>query len=155
MTDAEHLEGCPLCGREVHTDEPPGGWVYRDRWWSLGMLPGVEVPGWLVLQARRHVEALWEIEDAGVAALGLVLSHASRALSDTLGAERVYLTAFGEGISHWHMLLAARPGDTQPDSRGAKLILAHADFVDADTATEVAGAVRTSLSRALPARAVT
>lgn len=141
------VDGCPLCDREnsiAAVDD--GGWVYRDQWWSVGVLPGVEVPGWLVIQSRTHVIPVWEIDPDGQAVLGPLASRAAEAISAATGAGRVYMTAFGEAMEHWHMLLAARPEGLPPEGRGPGLIAAHQPHVDRERAAEVAAQVRAALA---------
>jgi diadenosine tetraphosphate (Ap4A) HIT family hydrolase len=115
--------------------------VYRDAWWSVGVIDGVEVPGWLIVQSRAHVEALWEVDPAGTASLGLLLAAASQALHSLLGVERVYLNAFGESIQHWHILVAAVPEAVEPAPRGPALLIDHQHLVDVDGAARVAADV--------------
>jgi diadenosine tetraphosphate (Ap4A) HIT family hydrolase len=144
--DPHRVPDCRLCALEVATEEPLGGWVYRDQHWSLGVLPGLEVPGWLVLQSRPHVETLWDVVKEGTDALGTLLARTSREIQRELGSEHVYLIAFGETMAHWHMLIAATPGGLVPDLRGANLLANFQDFLDPDAAVRIAGVVRAGLA---------
>jgi diadenosine tetraphosphate (Ap4A) HIT family hydrolase len=144
--DSPRVADCPLCGLETASEEPPGGWVYRDEHWSLGALPGLEVPGWLILQSRRHVETLWDVAKEGANTLGSLLARTSHEIHRALEPEHVYLLAVGETMAHWHMLIAATPEGLAPELRGAHLLANAKNFLDADTAVRVAGGVRDGLA---------
>ena len=144
--DSGRVSDCRLCGLETATEEPPGGWVYRDEHWSLGVLPGLEVPGWLIVQSRPHVETLWDVAKEGTDTLGTLLAMTSREIERELGAEHIYLLAFGETMAHWHMLIAATPEGLTPDLRGAHLLANSRNFLDVEAAVRIAGVVRDGLA---------
>jgi len=146
MTEHTPTADCRLCAREDEGYEPPGGWVWRDKYWSVGILEGLEVPGWLLVQSRPHVERLWDVDDGGPASLGPVLAATSEAVHQELGAERVYLISFNEGMTHWHMVIQARPDGVTEEAKGPNLLRRASDFIDTEAAARVAAAVRERLS---------
>lgn len=140
-------EGCLLCDRLRSAEPPPGGWLLRDEHWAAGVMPGAEVPGWVVLQPVRHVERVWDLELEALAALGPVVARLSEAIAGARGAAKVYLGAFGERIPHWHLILAPPPEDLPPSRRGPTLLADFGDLVDRPEAEAAATLVGDLLDR--------
>lgn len=107
-----------------------------------GVMPGVEVPGWAVLQSRVHVEHLWELSPEALRALGPTLARLASGLATARSAPRVYVAAFGERIPHWHAIVAAVPAGIPGERRGPGLLADFGDLVDLGEAAVVAEAVR-------------
>jgi diadenosine tetraphosphate (Ap4A) HIT family hydrolase len=81
-----------------------GPWVLRHH-----PLPA-PLPGWLLLDSRRHVGGPVDFDDVECAALGPMLRRSSALVRDLTGCERVYAIAFGEGARHFHLHLIPRHG---------------------------------------------
>ncbi len=66
--------------------------------------------GWLVVCARRHVQALDELSLAEAASLGPLLTVATSALRAVVGCERTYVVLFAEkpGFHHVHLHVVPR-----------------------------------------------
>lgn len=137
--------GCVLCERLAAAQEPLGGWLLRDEQWAAGVMPGAEVPGWVVLQPARHVERVWDLEPQALAGLGPVVARLSEAIAGVCGAARVYLGAFGERIPHWHLIVAPPPADLAAERRGPALLAGFGDLVDRAAAERTAALVRARL----------
>lgn len=96
-----------------------GGWrVAHDLHSSL--------PGWLVLVPLRHVTRLDELDDGEAAALGPLLTDATRALIEATGCAKTYVMEFGEraGFEHLHFHLVPRMANI-PDSRKGPAIFGY------------------------------
>lgn len=68
------------------------------------------LPGWLLLDARRHLGGPADFNPAEATAFGGALQRASTLVRQLTGCERVYALAFGEGARHLHMHLVPRWG---------------------------------------------
>lgn len=127
--------GCDLCDL-THTPGPPdvlGGRIHETAAWSVGTIPALPAPDAVVIQSRRHVCGLWNMDSFESATLGPLLSLVSRALRELSAAERVYAFTMGEAFEHLHIALVPRVGDTLDGARGVELIRQKLTAVD-DTA---------------------
>lgn len=140
-------EECVLCRRLHAAEPPPGGWLLRDERWAAAVMPGAEVPGWVVLQPVRHVERIWELEPQALADLGPVVARLSEAISGARDGAKVYLGAFGERIPHWHLIVAPPPEGLAPSRRGPGLLADFGDLVDRAAAERTAALVADRLQR--------
>lgn len=136
---------CDLCSREL-ADGPPGGWVYQDDLWSVGISPGFEVPGWVACQVRRHTVGTTSLTEEERTALGPILARLTDAISAVTGSEKVYFVAYGETYPHWHYLMMAVPDDVDPGHKGPNLMPAKDNYVDLERSLEVAAELRSALS---------
>jgi diadenosine tetraphosphate (Ap4A) HIT family hydrolase len=68
----------------------------------------VLLPGFLIVKPKRHVESIGELTVDEASSLGPLLTRAVAAVSGALGAERVYVTSFGEVFRHVHWYIVPR-----------------------------------------------
>jgi diadenosine tetraphosphate (Ap4A) HIT family hydrolase len=66
------------------------------------------LPGWLLLDSRRHLGGPADFNPEEAAAWGVAVQHASALVRELTGCDRVYAIAFGEGASHLHLHLIPR-----------------------------------------------
>ncbi len=137
--------GCGLCALEAGGG-PAGGWVYQDQNWSVGVSDGMEVPGWLTGQIRRHAIGTAALNGAEQGSLGPLLTRLTAAITKVTGAEKVYIVAFGEAFPHWHFLLMARGANVERTHRGAALMLHRERYIDRAAAMAAADQVRRELA---------
>jgi hypothetical protein len=132
---------CAIC--DVHErGEPLGGWLLDDDLWSVWVLDGFEVPGWLTVGLRRHGVGMMSMDGAEAASFGGVLSRVSAAMTAFTGAERVYVVGLGELHPHWHVTLAARGAGVPPESRGLRLFDRRDELIDPAESVRIAHGVR-------------
>lgn len=136
---------CEICARETAEVEPVGGWVLRTDRWSACVAPGFEAPGWLFLQTLRHSEGPMGMDTEEAGELGINIAHLSGAIQAVTGAEKVYVIAYGERFSHFHLCLFPRMPFAPPELRGAGLFTRVDDLVDVGGAAKVATSVREAL----------
>ncbi|MFM7265213.1 MAG: HIT family protein [Cyanobium sp.] len=106
------------CGVCHHHSDPEQRQLYeigRDDLWLLRHHPDpAPLPGWLLLDALRHLGGSLDFTAREAVAWGPVLQQASRLVQQLTGCDRVYAIAFGEGARHLHLHLiprfAAEPG---------------------------------------------
>jgi diadenosine tetraphosphate (Ap4A) HIT family hydrolase len=137
---AQH--GCEFCAED---DAAGRDVVASTDLFHLGMTPSHDVPGWLILWLRRHVESAAQLSDDEAAELGRQITRVSRALQQVVDAEKIYVVSLGENHPHFHVLLAARTA-AMADSRGPGLLADFEAFRDRRGALIVAGRVQTVLS---------
>jgi hypothetical protein len=94
---------CGTCGR------PDDAYVWVDEHWRVaaGEYP-TGVPVQLFLQTREHVD-LDALDDDRAAELGRLLVRLDRAIQSIGGIGRVHVNRWGDGASHFHLWLFARP----------------------------------------------
>ena len=146
MKDPDLEADCHLCDLEAGKG-PQGGWVFQDESWSVGIADGMEVPGWLTGQIRRHAVGTAALNAAEQASLGPLLGRLTGAITEVTGAEKVYVVAFGEAFPHWHFLLMARTSEVDVAHRGAALMLHRAQYLDQEAAVLAAGQIRNAMAR--------
>jgi diadenosine tetraphosphate (Ap4A) HIT family hydrolase len=105
--------------------------------WALGVLPGYDLPGWFVLQSRRHVAALSELDADALSQLGACLASAVDAVAASVPCDKVYLYRFGETHEHWHVLLCAKPADAAREHTAAMLVVHRETYRDDAAAARV------------------
>jgi hypothetical protein len=125
--------------------EPANGWTYQNESFVAGTLPGLEIPGWVVLALRRHAVGPAPMTPQECVDLGVAIGFLLTAVASTTDAERVYLQAYGEQESHWHLLFSARGPEIPPEHRHVQFFLHRQEYIDPAAALETLDRVRESL----------
>jgi diadenosine tetraphosphate (Ap4A) HIT family hydrolase len=107
--------GCFVCEKHRIGDRAEGGVLLEDRLMYVGHVHTLAGPtayrGHLVVEPRRHVAAIGDLDDAEASALGRTCNRVARVLMDAAGAEHVYMYTVGDEVSHLHVHLVPRyPG---------------------------------------------
>lgn len=100
------MTDCLSCRRISERDRgeaPVWDSVYRSQFWDLAHAYNTSYLGWLVLIARRHIEALDELTAAEAAELGSLLREVSLALKRRTGCQKTYIMQFAESRDHPHV----------------------------------------------------
>jgi diadenosine tetraphosphate (Ap4A) HIT family hydrolase len=108
---------CMICDKHNGAFQPPGGALFQDEWVYASHAHLAENQenvylGWLVVETRRHIPGLAELNDREAQALGLLVARLSRLLKVLQDAEHVYLFVLGHGVPHLHLHLLPRYPDT-------------------------------------------
>lgn len=135
---------CPICDlvTGVH-----GAVILEDGLWSAGILPGLEVPGWIVLAQHRHAVGPASMEEVEAAELGPLLQRLSAAIEEVTEAERVYVVAYGENAPHWHLLLTPRGPDVPPEHRHNAMWNHRDEYLEPERAQEVGREIQRRLAK--------
>jgi diadenosine tetraphosphate (Ap4A) HIT family hydrolase len=105
--------------------------LWEDRLWRLSAVPHGPIAGFAHLETRRHISFVTDLDGDEAGTLGSVLAAAARLLRDAAGAEKTYVSIFGDHVPHLHLNLAPhREGDAL---RGGPGLLVP-DAVDLDPA---------------------
>ena len=109
---------CQLTRRRDRGEAPLWDSILRTEFWDLVHSYNTSLPGWLVLVARRHMEAIDELTDEEAAELGLLLRRASAALRAITGCAKTYVIQFAEAAEHPHVHFHVVPRMAdQPEER--------------------------------------
>lgn len=100
---------CPICALHGSTASRARYEIARGPHWLLRHHPDpAPLPGWLLLDARRHLEGPLAFRPEEASGWGGAVQAASRLVQQLTGCERVYAIAFGEGAQHLHLHLIPR-----------------------------------------------
>ena len=138
---------CQICQWE--RQPPLQGWVLQNRHWSVGVYPARQVPGWVVMQLRRHATSVADMTADELTSMGPTLAMVTRAIQSQTDAERVYFVSFGENHHHVHVLLIPRGPSIPIEHRSSALHVHFAEYVDSKAAAETAGRLKASLASML------
>ncbi|HEY0813154.1 MAG TPA: hypothetical protein VGE11_07715 [Pseudonocardia sp.] len=141
---------CLICATE---DAPEDAVVFRDDLWAAEIVPGYEVPGWVILRARRHAELLTGLDTPELTTLGLRARDLTAAMTEVTGAPTTYMLGFGENYRHFHLLFIARGQDIPVDRRGGEILKLRTEQVDRAAALGLVPALRSAYARVAGAKA--
>jgi diadenosine tetraphosphate (Ap4A) HIT family hydrolase len=103
------MPGCGVC--QLHGDDTARQRyeISRSPLWILRHHPDpAPLPGWLLLDTRRHLAGAIAFTTEEAAAWGGAVQQASQLVQTLTGCDRVYAIAFGEGARHLHLHLIPR-----------------------------------------------
>jgi diadenosine tetraphosphate (Ap4A) HIT family hydrolase len=113
MKSETYDQTCGIC-RSNGLDDA----LFENRLWVIRRLPaGLGVPGWLMLNSRRHVPGIAHFDDEEAANFGPALRHFERVLEEVTGALRIYTAAMGESFPHFHAHLVPRYAEMPNDAK--------------------------------------
>jgi diadenosine tetraphosphate (Ap4A) HIT family hydrolase len=111
---------CELIARRNAGVAPLWDCIHRTAYWDIVHSYNTALPGWLVLVARRHLEAVDELTNQEAIELGLLLQRVSLALKEITGCRKTYVIQFAEMAEHPHVHfhVVPRMPDQPEDRRG-------------------------------------
>lgn len=139
---------CELVARRDAGLAPLWDNIHRTPFWDVVHNYNTSLPGWIVLVARRHIEAVDELTEEEAVELGLFLQKVSVALKEVVGCAKTYVMQFAEsaGHTHVHFHVVPRMAD-QPEERRATKIFGYLGVSEEERVSEarmneIAGQVR-------------
>ena len=100
--------------------------IHRTLFWDVVHSYNTALPGWLVLVARRHIDAIDQTTEAEAGELGLLLRQVSLALKEVTGCVKTYVIQFAEAAEHPHVHFHVVPRMAdQPEHRRSTLIFGY------------------------------
>ncbi|MCP4360836.1 MAG: HIT family protein [Chloroflexi bacterium] len=100
--------------------------IYRTEFWDVVHSYNSALPGWLVLVARRHIEAIDELMENEAAELGILMQQVSAALKEVTGCIKTYVLQFAEHPDHPHVHFHIVPRmANQPQNRCSAQVLGY------------------------------
>lgn len=109
------MEECLFCRIQKGLIPLAGGPIYEDELIYAHHFHTDEWPaylGHLLVETKRHTSDFADLTANESQAIGLLLTRLSNALKACAGAEKVYVTFYGEVTPHLHVHLTARYSDT-------------------------------------------
>ncbi|MFZ6029724.1 MAG: HIT family protein [Chloroflexota bacterium] len=97
--------------------------IYRTKYWDIAHCNATTIPGWLVLVARRHIEAIDQLTNEEALELGVLLHRMSIALKEVVRCTKTYVVQFAEaeGHNHVHFHVIPRMIDQPEERKGPKV----------------------------------
>lgn len=108
-------ENCFICNKHHGTILTSGATIYEDDYVYVGHIDNNGNPnylGHLMIDLKRHVPTLAEMNPDEARAFGVIMARLSRALKEIENAEHVYALVSGNSVPHLHMHLVARYPNT-------------------------------------------
>ena len=132
-----HCKTCDLVEWRDRGEAPPWDRILRAPSWDVVHSYNTALPGWLVLVARRHVEAVDELTDDEAIELGLLLRRVSLALRQVTGCIKTYVIQFAEHPDHRHVHFHIVPRmEDQPEDRRSVRVFAYLGVPPEERVTE-------------------
>ncbi len=117
VVQKEDLAECLFCRRMEEQSLLKERLIYEDEYFHAShhvAEKGPSLLGVVLIQSKRHVNDLSELEDSEAKDLGPLVKGISKALKATMGASWTYCYSFLEGVRHVHVFVTARyPGVPQ------------------------------------------
>ena len=106
---AKACDSCAICRLHADPSMAAALEIARSDHWLLRHHPlPAPLPGWLLLDARRHLAGPLAFSDQEAASWGVAVRAVSQLVQELSGCDRVYAMAFGEGAPHLHLHLIPR-----------------------------------------------
>lgn len=100
---------CAICAQNNGQTAVPDGFLYEDRLWLLKHVPRDRgVPGWLLMQSRRHLAGIHEFNEEEAHDFGPFMKRLQTILLEVSGAKRIYIASMNESVPHFHCHLVPR-----------------------------------------------
>ncbi|MBI5566126.1 MAG: HIT family protein [Chloroflexi bacterium] len=151
LTPPKHCRTCELIARRDTGTAPMWDNILRTPFWDVVHSYNTSLPGWLVLVARRHIEAIDALTEDEAVELGQLLRRVSIALREVTGCVKTYVIQFAEQAEHPHVHfhLVPRMADQPEDRRGGQVFgylgVAEKDRVPEETLTALAAQIQSIL----------
>lgn len=147
---------CILLAARDTGERPLWDAIYRTRFWDVVHSYNTALPGWTVLVARRHIEAIADLSPEESVELGRLITATSQALHDVTRCLKTYIIQFAEAAEHphVHVHVVPRMADQPLDRAGPKIFgylgVPESQRVPEQTMNQIAQAMRAALSKCYP-----
>ncbi len=116
MISQENCLGCQVASGMI------SDFVYADELWTVNhMLISPPILGWLILQPRRHIEALHEMTIDEQRRMVQLMAHVDSTLRSILAPSKVYVCLFAESAQCPHIHFHIIPRATEVEVRGPEI----------------------------------
>lgn len=112
---------CFICQKHKEEIQTVGVKVFEDNYLYVGHIDKakeVNYLGHIMIDLKRHVATLSEMNPAEAKAFGVMMVRISKALMESEKAEHVYALVSGNSVPHLHMHLVARYPNTPEEFWG-------------------------------------
>src|SRR5436305_2704295 len=114
---------CYSCREHAGVRISPGPTLYAGKYWLVEHAYPTSYKGWLVIVARRHVEALHDLNKEEFIELADIQYKLTRAMRQDFQIQKEYMACFSEAehFQHIHVHVIPRPYDLPSDALGPKV----------------------------------
>jgi len=117
---------CIICGKHKRDNPSVGGSIYEDDYVYLSHYPldetGQAHLGHLILEPKRHITGMEELNEQEQLSLIKTLTNAHHALKKVVNVDRIYTFSIGEQARHLHFHLIPRYDSTPKEFYGTRLM---------------------------------
>ncbi len=123
MNNGRVCHSCERLAQRDAGDAPFWDNIFRSQYWDVVHSYNTSLPGWLVIIARRHIEAIDELTEDEALELGVLIRNASVALKSVTHCAKTYVIQFAEAVDHPHVHfhVVPRMADLPANRRGRKI----------------------------------
>lgn len=123
-TNTAECHTCELTAQRDAGLAPLWANIFRGEFWDVVHSYNSALPGWLVLIARRHIEAIDELSEDEAVELGRLLREVSITLKEVTDCRKTYVMQFAEHPRHPHVHfhVVPRSAGLPDDRRGPRVI---------------------------------
>ncbi len=125
---------CELTTRRDAGLSPLWDSIYRTAYWDVVHSYNTSLLGWLVLIARRHMNAIDEMTDDEAVEVGKLIRQVSIALKQVTGCSKTYVIQFAEAAGHSHVHFHVVP--RMAEDRKGPLIFGYLGVAEAERVSE-------------------
>ena len=119
------MQDCMICQKHKNILESTGEVISEKGGWVLTHFPIVDgqkaTKGYLLLETRRHIENLTDMNAHEAAALGELICEGSQLMRFRMNAEHVYVFRINDKVPHLHFHLVPRYANTPKEFWGFKI----------------------------------
>lgn len=101
-----HDAQCPICKRQEDNSSPDI--ILETKSFVVRHSRETNIPGYLVIEANRHILDLTEATDEEANGYGSLLKQVMSLIRKLTGAERIYTFSLGEAVPHFHVHVIPR-----------------------------------------------
>jgi len=116
---------CFICRKHKNLETFTGIAIAESQGWILTHFPFIEsekaTKGHLILETKRHITDLTELNDHEAAELGSLMRRGVQQIKSKLGAEHVYIFRINDKVPHLHIHLIPRYPGTPKEYLGFKI----------------------------------
>ncbi|MBS4207344.1 HIT family protein [Bacillus sp. FJAT-50079] len=115
------MADCFICNKHAGAIQTSAVIIYEDEYVYVGHIDRNGNPNYLghiMIDLKRHVPTLGDMNRAEATAFGLMIARVSKALMESEKAEHVYSYVLGDAVPHLHMHLVPRYPNTPKEHWG-------------------------------------
>lgn len=148
MPEIKRCMTCELAAKRDLATTPLWDRIFRTGFWDVAHSYNTALPGWLVIVARRHIEAVDELTPAEALELGALIRQTSVALKAVIKCAKTYVIQLAEAAEHPHVHfhIIPRMADQPEEYRSTKVFaylgVPEQDRVSEETMNQIASRVQ-------------
>ena len=117
---------CQVCSKQKDLSSHTGPAIFDDGGWLVTHFPKLETEkatrGHLLIESRRHLQDLTEMNDEEASALGRLIREGATRIKERLGVDHVYCYRINDKTTHLHFHLIPRYPNTPKEFWGTGIM---------------------------------